>query len=96
MKGLTSEQRKNILDIISKYDNCEFYAYGSRVKGNFVKSSDLDLLIKGRNLLPIQLIEKIKQDFYQSPLPFIVNVVDYQDIDNEFYKLIEPDLVLLN
>ena len=96
MKGLTSKQEKMVLDIINKYDSYKFYAYGSRVKGNFVKSSDLDLLVKGDKLLPMQVIEKIKNDFYQSLLPFIVNITDYYDIKSDFYKLIEQDLFPLN
>lgn len=96
MKGLTVEQNKIVSDIINQYKNCKFYAYGSRVKGNFVKSSDLDILVKCDSPLSVKKLEQIKEDFYQSLLPFIVNIADYYSLDNEFYKIIEKDLLQIN
>ena len=42
LKGVTPEEYKEILSILKKY-NAKFYAYGSRVKGDYTKSSDLDI-----------------------------------------------------
>lgn len=95
MKGLNEKQEKIILDIIKKYPEYEFFAYGSRVKGNFVKSSDLDILIKGKNSAPQVIIEKLKAEFYESLLPFIVNITDYHEIDKDFYEQIKLDLVII-
>lgn len=95
MKGLNEKQEKIILDIIKKYPEYEFFAYGSRVKGNFVKSSDLDILIKGKNSAPQVIIEKLKTEFYESLLPFIVNITDYHEIDKDFYEQIKSDLVII-
>lgn len=93
MIGLTGKEKKIVLDIVKKYPEYEFFAYGSRVKGNFVKSSDLDILIKSANSIPDEIIEKLKQEFYHSLLPFIVNITDYHEIDKNFYENIKADLI---
>jgi predicted nucleotidyltransferase len=88
-----SEQNFNIIkNIIKKYP-AEFYAFGSRVKGDFTELSDLDLLVKSDNYDEIS--QNLREDFDSSLLPFVVNIADYNSIDKSFYKLIEKDLVKL-
>lgn len=96
MIGLSDEQLNVVKDIISKYENYEFFAYGSRVKGNFGKSSDLDILIKANEDVPAQIIDDINNAFYRSKLPFIVNVQQYANLNEKFYESIKKDLVLLS
>lgn len=102
IKGLTEEQEKIVKDILNEFQNSQpnsqpnyqFYYYGSRVKGNFVKSSDLDILIKGEQPASMMIIDELKEKFYQSKLPFIVNIVDFNNLDDIFYEQIKSDLVL--
>lgn len=92
IKGISSEEEKIIQNILAAYKkDYEFYYYGSRVKGNFEKTSDLDILIKSK--IPYEKLEIIKFLFDQSNLPYVVNFTDYDTIDEKFYKLIEKDLV---
>lgn len=93
MKGLNIEQEKIVKNILKEFKDYNFFCYGSRVKGHFVKSSDLDILIKGTNPAPVELIGEIKEIFYDSKLPFIVNIVDFYDLDKDFYERIKSDLV---
>lgn len=95
MIGLSEKEKKIVLDIVKKYPEYKFFVYGSRVKGNFVKSSDLDILIKGKKAIPAETIEKLKDEFYQSLLPFIVNIADYHEMDKDFYEHIKEDLVII-
>ena len=47
IKGVSREEEQIIQNILAAYKNdYEFYYYGSRVKDNFEKTSDLDILIK--------------------------------------------------
>ena len=92
IKGVSSEEEKIIQNILAAYKkDYEFYYYGSRVKGNFEKTSDLDILIKSN--IPYEKLEIIKFLFDQSNLPYVVNFTDYDTIDEKFYKLIEKELV---
>ena len=88
IKGINSAEEQIIQDILKPYrTDFDFFYYGSRVKGNFEKTSDLDILIKGKKL------EIIKFLFDKSDLPFVVNFADFNSIDEKFYSLIEKDLV---
>ena len=91
--GITANDQKIISDILKKYseDYC-FYYYGSRVKGTFNKTSDLDILIKGEKEMPLSTLSEIKEEFDNSSLSYIVNFCDYYSIDENFYKIIEKDL----
>ena len=43
--GITDNEHNIILNILKEYsDKYSFYYYGSRVKGTFNKTSDLDIL----------------------------------------------------
>ena len=96
IKGITEEEEAIIKQILNPYfSEYEFFYYGSRVKGNFEKTSDLDILIKGQEKMPYDKLEVIKFLFDNSYLPFVVNFVDYYSIDEHFYNLISKDLVKL-
>ncbi|MBR5303949.1 MAG: restriction endonuclease subunit S [Candidatus Gastranaerophilales bacterium] len=94
--GITDEEQKIIIDILDKYKEYLFYFYGSRVKGTYEKTSDLDILIRGKQEMPLNTLEDIKQAFDESKLPYIVNFSDYHSINKTFYKKIEKDLFPYN
>ena len=92
LPGVTPEELTIIKNILKRY-SAEFFAYGSRVKGDFTPISDLDILVKSdcfEKLLP-----DLKTDFDNSTLAYIVNFADYNSISNHFYELIKQDLVKL-
>ena len=93
---MTQEEHKIITDILKNYsDEFLFYYYGSRVKGNFNKTSDFDILIKGANEMGLFTLVQLKEKMDESKLPYIVNFTDYNSIDKNFYNLIKDDLVLI-
>lgn len=88
IKGITDKEYKIIKDILKNYD-AKFYAYGSRVKGDFSELSDLDILVKSeKNIIP-----ELKILFDTSYLPYVVNLTNYNSIDENFYNLIKNDLI---
>ena len=94
IKGVTDTEENIIKSILKPYTgNFSFYYYGSRVKGTHEKTSDLDILIKGTAEFPYENVEVLKFLFDKSDLPYIVNFVDFYNIDKSFYNLIEKDLV---
>lgn len=92
--GVTDKEQRIIEDILDAYaDSYSFYYYGSRVKGNFEKTSDLDVLIKGEKEMPLFILSELKEKFDDSYLPYIVNFYDYHSITPDFYEHIKQDLV---
>ena len=92
--GITPQEEKIIQVLLKKYKGTyDFFYYGSRVKGNFSKVSDLDILIKGTQEMPVETLRDLKQAFDASPLPYVVNFSDFCTIDPPFYALIQADLV---
>lgn len=89
IKGVTQKEYEIIQSILKDYDG-EFFAYGSRVKGDFSELSDLDILIKSADYKSI--ITELKTRFDKSYLPYIVNFTDFNSIDENFYNLIKKDL----
>lgn len=94
IKGITPKEEIIIKSILEPYQaDYDFYYYGSRVKGNFEKSSDLDILIKGNTEIPYDKLELIKFLFDNSDLPYVVNFADFHSIDEKFYNIIKKDIV---
>jgi len=92
IKGVTEEEYSIIKNILKNYP-CKFYAYGSRVKGNFSALSDLDILVKSHDY--DNFITSLKDNFDKSKLPYVVNFTDFNTIDEDFYNIIKNDLIEL-
>lgn len=92
IKGVTEQEESIIKNILKDYPYSFFY-YGSRVKGDYTKSSDLDILLKADEKLPTTMLNELEIKFNKSKIPYIVNISEYICINEKFYKLIEPDLV---
>lgn len=83
-------------DILHEFlSDCTVYAFGSRANWTAKDTSDLDLCVKGKKAIPLALIEKVKDAFSLSKIPYKVDVVDYHRISESFRKLIEPDLKIV-
>jgi uncharacterized protein len=70
---LENRHWKIIQQILSKHPY-QFYAYGSRVKGTARKHSDLDICYQEK--IPGSLVFEIKDEFAESNLPFLVELVN--------------------
>lgn len=93
LKGVTDKEYSIIKDVLKDF-NGEFYAYGSRVRGDFSALSDLDIMVKSADYEKI--LPELKEKFDKSYLPYVVNFVDYNSLDEKFYNLIKDDLVKIN
>jgi len=69
--------------------DCEVRAYGSRTNGNSHSGSDLDLVVAGKEKIPLKLLLKLKGAFEESNLPFSVDVLDWNEIPEDFKRSIE-------
>lgn len=70
-----------------------FYAFGSRVKGNPRKFSDLDLCYLQN--IPFRDLRRIFEKFEDSNLPFKVDIVNYNRCNKDFQEKLKQEMVLL-
>lgn len=78
--------------ISSMIHNYKLYIFGSRAKNRAKKYSDIDLAIDSQELTP-QIKTKLEFTFENSTLPYEVDIINLNDIDNKFKDLIQKDLI---
>ncbi len=92
MLHLEKKHHAIIHNILSKYPYT-FYAFGSRVKGNHHRLSDLDLCFK--DPIPYSIISHLEEDFEESDLPYKVDIVNWQTCSEEFRSIISKNLLAM-
>lgn len=66
----------------------EVWAFGSRVTGKAQRFSDLDLVLKAPEPVPLTLLARLSQAFSDSTLPFTVDLVDWHSLPESLRKAI--------
>lgn len=72
----------------------EMYLYGSRAKNMDHASSDIDLAIKSKEITPV-ILSRMKESLHESHIPFKVDLVELDKIDEVLRKEIEKDGILI-
>ncbi len=72
----------------------KFYIFGSRSTGKYKKYSDVDIAIDFPNMTSDQKL-KLQSDFDNSNFPYEVDIVDLNNIQDNFKNLIKDELFLL-
>lgn len=84
--GLTENTISSILNVLKKYPQIdEVILYGSRAKGNFREGSDIDLTLKGKDLI-LTTLNRISDDIDDLLLPYKIDLSIFHTIEN-------PDLI---
>ena len=96
MLDLQPEYRAMVESLLVRYfPDCEVRAYGSRVKGDAAKYSDLDISIVGSTKLDRAQLMELRNAFDESDLPIRVDVHDWHNTSPEFQKIIEERYVVI-
>ena len=80
--GLSSNNIAKINSVFNEYSDInEVLIFGSRAKGNYRDNSDIDLVIKGKNinLSTLQEIENKLEELY---IPNSIDLIVYDNINN--------------
>ena len=84
--GLSTRDLDSINNIFKKYPLIEtVYIFGSRANGTFKSGSDIDFVIKGQTLNQ-DIINHLMDDFEDSDLPYFVDILEYQKLNNPLLK----------
>ena len=80
--GLTERDMQTIKHIFSKYGEIKkVNLFGSRAKGSFKMGSDVDLAIMNLGVSE-KTIAKLKSDFEESSLPYMIDCIDFSTLTN--------------
>jgi len=90
MIKVTEQELQLVKKILHKHvPDYEVRVFGSRVDGTPKSYSDLDLVIIGKEKIPLETMIDLKDAFSESDLVFRVDILDWQRISPEFRKVIE-------
>ena len=78
--------------ILAEIPNVKIYIFGSRVQGNALEYSDVDIALKDKEKISIESILKLRIKFENSTFPYKVDIVDLKNLKDEFRGIIEKDL----
>ena len=80
--GLKPETIARIRDILAEHGEVdEAIVYGSRAKGTSKPGSDIDISLKGQ-AIDLHVLNKISHEFDELPIPYTIDVSNYNRIDN--------------
>ncbi len=93
---LEPEHLSSVLAIVDTVvPGAEVRAFGSRVTGTSVATSDLDLAVRAEGALSLRQLRMLQEAFEDAPLPIRVDVVDWHTVSQAFRALIENESILL-
>lgn len=81
----------DVLKSILNQAGVKFYVFGSRTKTKHKKFSDIDLCYM--ESIPRKVLTKIKMELSDSNIPYKIDIVDWNQCDQEFQDLIKDDLI---
>lgn len=76
-------------------ENTKIWVFGSRAKGKTRRASDLDLAIDTGRKLTKKETSALFHAFDESDLPYKVDVLDLNNINESLKKLIDAEKILL-
>lgn len=84
---ISDKQKKFLISSIRKvFPKTEILVFGSRIRDDFKKNSDLDLCLKSDAPLELTQLGTLKEIFSQSDLPYKIDLVDWNRISPEFQE----------
>lgn len=95
MKNIDEKYKKILLDIVmSKLPECKVYLFGSRARGTCRSGSDIDLALDADKKIDDMTIMYIKEAIDASIIPFFVDIIDMQDVSDDFKNIITKDFII--
>jgi len=82
--------KNELLEIIGKHLDLSKYKvffFGSRVTDKGDDRSDIDVGIEGTERIPGHIMENIREEIESLPTLYTIEIVDFQSVSDEFYKI---------
>jgi predicted nucleotidyltransferase len=96
MLDLSERELAIVQGIVRKHvPRVAVWAFGSRVKGDARRYSDLDHAVIAHTPLPLAVRGALQDDFAESDLPFRVDVLDWATTGEAFRRVIEQNKTIV-
>jgi predicted nucleotidyltransferase len=96
MIDVASAHLELVRQILARYaPDCEIRIFGSRVNAAARPFSDLDIALVGRRKIDRRKMNRLREAFEESKLPFRVDVLDWNAISSEFRAVIDKQYEIL-
>ena len=94
---LLPKHRRLVRDILAEHlpPEARVWVFGSRATGRAWRYSDLDLAVDAGRRLTLDETAILAEAFSESDLPYRVDIVDWDAIDDRFRKIIVQERVPL-
>jgi predicted nucleotidyltransferase len=91
--AISEDERRILLDVLARRaPGVGVRAFGSRVRGNAKQWSDLDLALMSETPISPETMMLIKLDLSESDLPWRVDVLAWDQVDESFRHIIAGEL----
>lgn len=92
---IDSETKDKIIRIITALiPQAKIYLFGSRARGSASKWSDIDIALDAGKTIPLTAIDEIISIFQATNIPYKIEVVDLQQVNEDMKKAIEKEGIL--
>ncbi len=91
--------KKEVLEIIGKHLDLEKYKvffFGSRISGEADEKSDVDIGIEGPEKIPSSIMAEIREEIFNLPILYQVDVIDFTSADKDFRKIAGKNIEFIN
>lgn len=94
--GLELDVRDKIIHLCKAIiPDASIFLYGSRSRGDYAESSDIDLALKANRPISYFEISELKDVLSASNISYTISIIDFASItDEKFKKNIEKEMVL--
>lgn len=83
-----AEKQFVIKTILSFVPDAKIIAYGSRIRGDARRYSDLDIAIESDKEIPLGVLAEMEAEFADSDLPYKIDLVPSNQMNRNFRKKI--------
>jgi uncharacterized protein len=95
--ALSADHRRLVLNILHAHfsPGIQAWVFGSRATGRARRYSDLDLAIDAGRPLTLDEMAALSEAFSDSNLPYKIDFVDWQSVDDHWRQMISAERVAL-
>lgn len=84
MFGLSDRDISSLRSIFSEWPDVKFIVYGSRARGDYRPSSDIDIALEGN--VSISEVAQLEERLDDLLLPYRIDLIRYNNLQNDALK----------